>query len=188
MITSYSLIRCVVMKCNTKSSSMVIHQPVFWGRVTTPGRASERYHGLEQVWMKVPVLLWVSRLSFTVPNLGSAKDQEPECDGAVSVEAARIGSDVDGAQGETHIDQPMSSTNVVVYMVEEGTTYLHNPGEEEDNNNTLEPHVPTIDCKAFAPLKDCHLVHIRSGIRRQRVGTSFREDSNKARQGDGTSR
>lgn len=73
MITSYSLIRCVVMKCNTKSSSMVIHQPVFWGRFTTAGRAPERCHGVEQAWMKVPVPLWVSRLSFKA-NLGSAKE------------------------------------------------------------------------------------------------------------------
>lgn len=75
----------------------------------------------------------------------------------------------------------------MVDMVEGGTTYLRNPGEEDDNN-TLEPHAPTIDCEAFVPLKNCHLVRIRPGIRRQRVGTSFREDSSKAQQADVTSR
>lgn len=121
------------------------------------------------------------------PNLGSAKDQEPESDSAVSVEAARISSGVDGAQAESHMDQPTSSKNVVVDMVEGGTTYLHNP-EKEEANKTLEPYFPTINCEAFAPLKICLLVRIRQGIRRQRVGTSFRENGSKAQQADVTGR
>lgn len=78
--------------------------------------------------------------------------QGPKLGSAVSVEAARIGSDVDGAQGEGHIDQPTSATNVVVDMVEGGTTYLHNP-EKEEASSTFEPPVPAIDCEEFAPLK-----------------------------------
>lgn len=148
---------------------------------------SRRGTGVDD-FRKVPVPLWVSRLSFKAQTLVVQKIKSQKVI-ARSPSKLRASVQTWTEPRESHIiDQPTSSTNVVADMVEGGTTYLHNPGQEEDDNNTLEPHVPTIDCEAFAPLKNCHLVHIRSGIRRQRVGTSFREDSSKAQQADVTSR